>query len=876
MKKSKCLLSVAMIVKDEEHNIRRALESVKDVADEIIVVDTGSKDRTPEIAREYTDKVFFHPWKNDFSEARNYSLKFPTCEWVLILDADEEVSQQFQEAIRNFLENLPRDVNTVYLPTVNYLDWNFKQVETASTARIFRNGTVYYKNIVHNQPVYKPKVVQAPYIIYHYGYIWTRRLRKAKYNRTRNLIIKHLKDVRNPIEKIYYLVQLYKTESIGKHVHRKYDSAWRAFQEIKNVKKIPAIGLEFLFLFGLDCVNADLLKLAKVLFETAIKSSPKYPDPYFGMLAFYEREEKWEEAIKWGEKFIEVFNKVMNNIEKFEWTVMSMKFLASAHGVLARAYLKIEKPIEASKHILESLEISKKTGEDIQRILNTFLLDIQSIEKKEVFVDLMETFEKIVEFSYDNDIQIRFREVLEKALEFGLSIPQSVLKKITPSDAFEKCMIMRLMDRKDHLLDMILDGKDAYEFVTENGVPALLFLYNVTRENIDNTKLITLLNEIRKNTEDKYLKGTALALIGDINLKAGRYREALAVYRKAMEETPELSRYIKPIIEDLKTALTTDIEGVYEELMKHFSEDKELIFDLTKYLGKEVAKRLYFISDHPIAIYVSAISQDKPEKTRELLKKITDPQMFPFYYYRLAKTYEGSDKNLAFEYHIKACEENGKVADLKLGKYIYTGLYPNTKLPFMKNDDEIIWVGNLSEKFSTLGIIHPVRSWRKCEKGFLYSYPYPDDEALRIYKDREEKIYKERPFSVKAEDVLKILSRLDWKVSKIFPEELEEKYRWVFEELEIEIKDHSKNIVVVEGIEEIPDLKDVLKGIKEAVIFFHVPNLDDREDPVWFYPRFRILRSTGYMKKELRNLGYEVLGLEVLSKNLRCIHIKKE
>ena len=90
----KCLLSVAMIVKDEEHNIRRALESLKGVADEIVVVDTGSTDRTPEIVREYTDKLYFHPWKNDFSEARNNSLKYPTCEWVLIFDADEELSEE--------------------------------------------------------------------------------------------------------------------------------------------------------------------------------------------------------------------------------------------------------------------------------------------------------------------------------------------------------------------------------------------------------------------------------------------------------------------------------------------------------------------------------------------------------------------------------------------------------------------------------------------------------------------------------------------------------------------------------------------------------------------------------------------------------------
>ena len=70
------LLSVLMIVKDEEANIRRFLESIVDVVDEIIVVDTGSTDRTPEIVKEYTDKLYFHEWQNDFSEARNCLYNF--------------------------------------------------------------------------------------------------------------------------------------------------------------------------------------------------------------------------------------------------------------------------------------------------------------------------------------------------------------------------------------------------------------------------------------------------------------------------------------------------------------------------------------------------------------------------------------------------------------------------------------------------------------------------------------------------------------------------------------------------------------------------------------------------------------------------------
>ncbi len=92
-------LSVCLIVKNEEPVLRRCLECAVRFADELVVVDTGSADRSVEIAREFTDKVFIHPWRNSFAEARNFSYSQATGEWLMWLDADDFIDD---ENIRRF------------------------------------------------------------------------------------------------------------------------------------------------------------------------------------------------------------------------------------------------------------------------------------------------------------------------------------------------------------------------------------------------------------------------------------------------------------------------------------------------------------------------------------------------------------------------------------------------------------------------------------------------------------------------------------------------------------------------------------------------------------------------------------------------------
>ena len=97
-------LSVCTITFNEEANIGRTLESVKGLADEIIVVDSGSTDRTVSVAQSYGAKVFVEAWKG-FARQKNSALGKASCNWILSLDADEEVSQELAASIRHALQD---------------------------------------------------------------------------------------------------------------------------------------------------------------------------------------------------------------------------------------------------------------------------------------------------------------------------------------------------------------------------------------------------------------------------------------------------------------------------------------------------------------------------------------------------------------------------------------------------------------------------------------------------------------------------------------------------------------------------------------------------------------------------------------------------
>lgn len=109
-------ISLCMIVKNEENTIARCLDSVKGIPDEIVIVDTGSTDRTKEIVREYTDGIFDFIWIDDFAAARNFAFSQATMDYILWLDADDLLSGSDREQFLRLKENLDPLMDAVNMP----------------------------------------------------------------------------------------------------------------------------------------------------------------------------------------------------------------------------------------------------------------------------------------------------------------------------------------------------------------------------------------------------------------------------------------------------------------------------------------------------------------------------------------------------------------------------------------------------------------------------------------------------------------------------------------------------------------------------------------------------------------------------------------
>ncbi len=180
-----------MIVRNEEEFLTKSLQSIKGVVDEIILVDTGSTDSTVDIGRRLGARVLFHEWRNDFSEARNFALSSATGDWILVIDADEELDEETRTKLRDFVEASDADGLEITVRS-EMPETDILKYEDSKIVRLFRNRSEYrYAMPIHEQVRLSIEksggiIASSDLLIVHHGY--ARRTVQGNESRTqRNL-----------------------------------------------------------------------------------------------------------------------------------------------------------------------------------------------------------------------------------------------------------------------------------------------------------------------------------------------------------------------------------------------------------------------------------------------------------------------------------------------------------------------------------------------------------------------------------------------------------------------------------------------------------------------------------------------------------------
>lgn len=309
-----------MITKNEEKYLPTCLDSVKDFVDEIIIVDTGSTDKTKDIAESAGAKVFSFEWLDDFATAKNFAVSKATSDWVLVIDADELLDEEGKKRIKELINRETPFVG-FQLDQRSYLkeakpksrknDSKFEPVEqypfyiSHKIVRLFKNGlNIYFKNRVHELAEHSIKLMKKSYadsgiIIHHFGSLKEENFINRKASSYMNIIMKQLEDepenvrylhqagkacmVKNDADKaIEFFVKASKIDPDYKLIFSDIATAFMMKKDFENsinyYKKSlaqkpnhpsPANNL------GVMYMQAYRMDLAKKVFEYALKKNPK-------------------------------------------------------------------------------------------------------------------------------------------------------------------------------------------------------------------------------------------------------------------------------------------------------------------------------------------------------------------------------------------------------------------------------------------------------------------------------------------------------------------------------------------------------------------------------------------------------------------------
>lgn len=401
-------LSIGMMVKNESKYLRQCLESLQPIREamesELIIVDTGSIDNTVSIAKEFTDKVYFHQWNNNFSEMRNITVNYCSGEWFMFIDGDEIISDA-KDLIDFFTSGRYKTFNTA---CVSIKSFNFSEKEDKFSVflspRLFKKDKDFcFQGSIHEQSNGKKPTIVLNLEIIHYGYMSNdKALMESKFIRNVDILKNQLKVTP---EDIHYLYQL----SVSYSVHGDLEQALEPIIKAAKIAKLQNEGLcKPMYVFSqlayVCLVNKDYVKTEQICIEANGKDSI-YLDMYFYLAKARFMMNKNKEAIESYKTYLEKtsnFNAtymskdisiVHNTLGEYETAYIHLSTLYERQGDYEIALgfakkVKTEKNIKEGITLVVSLYIKLSDYLGLENYYNEMM--VENIKYKEYFIMKLE------------------------------------------------------------------------------------------------------------------------------------------------------------------------------------------------------------------------------------------------------------------------------------------------------------------------------------------------------------------------------------------------------------------------------------------------------------------------------------------------------
>jgi glycosyltransferase involved in cell wall biosynthesis len=311
---SKLRLTIGMIVKNEEKTLEKCLKSLapllQAVPSELIITDTGSTDRTVEIAKKYTENLIYFDWCDDFSAARNTGLKAARGEWFMFIDGDEWF-EDVTEIIDFFNRGECSRYGSASYKKRNYHDQEGKTYTDFNAIRIFkRYDGIHFSNIVHEfiYGLEPTKFLQA--YVHHFGYIYHNQedLMK-KFQRNRKLLEKALKVNPNDIRSLFHLAQEY---SNVKNYEKVIECSKKGLCiEKKYPDRMYQLSLQHALLTGYFYSGAyqKVLDTLEEFLVSGKREEIDFLDFYFCAEVSAFKLKQFQKAIQFGQKYLDTYKK---------------------------------------------------------------------------------------------------------------------------------------------------------------------------------------------------------------------------------------------------------------------------------------------------------------------------------------------------------------------------------------------------------------------------------------------------------------------------------------------------------------------------------------------------------------------------------------